>query len=359
MSTSLATLRAPEPGARSVFDGSPWEALVPLLDRAPSLADIRAHRLELLYAALLRERGRPVPAGLAESVRVAQFATLSASAVLGRVRTLCAGPLLVVKGPEVAKYYPAPGLRPFGDIDLLVPDAHEIQATLLAAGFMPVGEQQDWDALHHLQRLASPDGLFAVEIHKRPKWLEGAVAPSIGDLLADAVPSATGVDGVLAPSPPLHAVLLAAHAWAERPLGCIGDLLDVEIVTGEDRNEAGRLAQELGVGRVWDATTAASAALFRERTPAWPLRTWARHLRAARGQTVIESHLERVLAPFAALAPVAALGDAARAFGRTVRPQPDEGWRAKLDRVRRAFRRAFVRRREHEQRLREEEGPRD
>lgn len=342
-----------------MFTGYPWASLPPLLDRAPSAADVRAHRLELLHAALLRERGSSVPSELARRVRTAQLATLSAIALLGRIRELCAGPILIFKGPEVAAHYPARGLRMFGDLDLLVPDAHEIQATLLAAGFTPVGEQQDWDALHHLQRLASPDGLFAVEIHKRPKWLMGADAPSIGDLLADAVPSATGVDGVLAPSPPVHAVLLAAHAWAERPLGCIGDLLDVEIVTGEDREKAGRLAEELGVGRVWDATTAASAALFRERTPAWPLRTWARHLRAARGQTVIESHLERVLAPFAALAPVPALGDAARAFRRTVRPRRDEGWRAKLGRVRRAFRHAFVRRAEHEQRLRAEERPRD
>lgn len=332
---------------------------MPLLDRAPGLADIRAHKLELLYAALMRERGRPVPAELAESVRIAQFATLSATAVLGHVRTLCTGPLLVVKGPEVAARYPAPGLRPFGDLDLLVPDAHESQATLLAAGFTPVGEEQDWDALHHLQRLASPDGLFAVEIHKRPKWPQGADAPSIGDLLAYGAPSATGVDGVLAPSPPLHAVLLAAHAWAERPLGCIGDLLDVEIVAGRDCDEAGRLAEELGVGRVWEATTTASAALFRDGTPAWPLRTWARHLRAARGQTVIESHFERVLAPFAALTPADALGAAAREFGRTVRPRRDEGWRAKLGRMGRAFRHAFVRRAEHEERLRGEERSRD
>lgn len=352
MSTAaIAPSRSPGPGA--LFMEPPWLTLVPLLERSPSLADLRAHRLELLYAALLRERGLPLPAELAESVRIARFATLSAHAVLGQIRRSCAGPLVLLKGPEAAEYYPAPGLRPFGDVDLLVADAYETQSTLLAAGFTPIGDALDWEALHHLHRLVSPDGLFAVEIHKRPKWVDGLDPPSVDDVLASSVPSATGVDGIRAPSPGMHAVLLAAHAWAERPLGCIGDLLDVHLLAERDRDEAERLASELDLERVWRTTTAASDALLRARRPAWPLRTWARHLEPVRGQTVIESHLERMLAPFAALPPAAATRDAGAALGRTLRPRPEEGWRAKLARAGRALRDAFLRRSEHERRLRD------
>jgi len=68
---------------------------------------------------------------------------------------------------------------------------------------------------------------------------------------------------------------------------------------------------------------------------------------------VLESHLERLLAPFSALPPGLALRTAARGFASTAQPTPDEGWRAKLARSARALRNAFLRRSEHERSLRD------
>lgn len=332
-----------------LFSGYPWDGVGRLVDRAANARDLRAHRLELLGAARLRERGFPVPTELLDGVREAQLATLTASVLVRRVREVCDGPILVFKGLEAAARYPLPALRSFGDVDVLVPDAEAVQSQLEAAGFRHVGAELDWETLHHLARLAHPDLPFCVEVHRRPKWVDRLTAPDIDELFAGAVPSISGVEGVLAPSPAVHAVLLAAHAWAERPLGCIGDLVDVVAVAAEaDHGEVHHVASRFGLDKVLSATLNAADTLFLDDPARWQLRTWARHLPAVRGQTVLESHLERVLAPFSALPPRGAIGSAAGGLAGTVRPAPGETWREKLDRTVRAFRHAFMRRADHE-----------
>ncbi len=322
------------------------------MDRAANVRDLRAHRLELLGAARLRQRGLPVPPALLDDVREAQLATLTASVLIRRVREVCDGPLLVFKGLEAAARYPLPALRPFGDVDVLVPDPEAAQGQLEAAGFRHVGAELEWETLHHLARLAHPDLPFCVEVHRRPKWIDRLTAPDMDEIFAGAVPSTSGVDGVLAPAPAVHAVLLAAHAWAERPLGCIGDLVDVVAVAAEaDYGEVRQVASRFGLARVWTATTNTANTLFLEDPAKWPLRTWARHLPAARGQTVLESHLERVLAPFAALPFRGAVETAADRLAGTLRPAAGETWREKVDRTLRAVRHAFVRRSDHERSL--------
>jgi hypothetical protein len=338
--------------AAPLFAGYPWEGVGRLVDRARNVRDLRVHRLEVLGAARFRERGRPVPPELLDDVREAQLATLTASVLIRRVREVCDGPLLVFKGLEAAARYPLPALRPFGDVDVLVPDAEAVQAQLEAAGFGHVGPELEWGTLHHLARLAHPDLPFCVEVHRRPKWVDRLAVPSIDEIFADAVPSSSGVEGVVAPAPAVHAVLLAAHAWAERPLGCIGDLVDVVAVSAEaDHGEVRRVASQFGLGRVWTATMNAADTLFLDDPARWQLRTWARHLSTARGQTVLESHLERVLAPFSALEPRGAVESAVGGLAGTVRPAAGETWREKLDRTLRAFRHAFVRRSDHERSL--------
>ena len=335
-----------------LFSGYPWDGVGRLIDRGANVRDLRAHRLELLGAARLRERGLPVPPALLDDVREAQLATLTASVLIRRVREVCDGPLLVFKGLEAAARYPLPALRPFGDVDVLVPDPEAVQGQLEGAGFRRVGAELDWQTLHHLARLAHPDLPFCIEVHRRPKWVEGLNAPDMEEIFAGAVPSPTGVDGVLAPAPAVHAVLLAAHAWAERPLGCIGDLVDVVAVAAEaDYGEVRQVASRFGLGRVWTATMNTADTLFLEDPANWQLRTWARHLPAVRGQTVFESHLERVLAPFSALPLRGAVETAADQLAGTVRPAAGETWPEKLDRTMRAFRHAFVRRTDHERSL--------
>ena len=65
---------------------------------------------------------------------------MAAPALLERIRTATEGPLLLVKGPEVARLYPDPALRCFRDLDILVPDAPATQRQLLAAGFQETGD---------------------------------------------------------------------------------------------------------------------------------------------------------------------------------------------------------------------------
>ena len=227
----------------TIFAGVPWEGVARLLDNAADLDDLRAHRLHLLEAERRRELGHALPDELEAEMRSAVRATLVTRSLLARVREICDGPILVLKGPEVAAVYPAPWLRPYTDLDILVPDAEDAERRLRRAGFSGVGPPMDWDALHHVQRLASPDVLASIEVHRRPKWVPGATAPTMEELLRDAVPSATGVNGLLAPSRGHHAVLLAAHAWAERPLGRLGDLVDVAAMLPPEPAEPEELAR--------------------------------------------------------------------------------------------------------------------
>lgn len=344
--------------APSVFSGHPWGGVARILDRAPSLAGLRAHRLQLLAAARLRERGLPVSPVLAEEVRLAHFSSLAAAVTLKRVAAVVTGPILVIKGPEVAAHYPAPALRPYTDIDILVPDAERTQGELLAAGFRIVGPALDWSALHHLPQVSAPDLPVVLEVHRRPRWIRGLPVLDVDEIVAEAVPSALGIEGVLAPRPAMHVLLLVANAWSERPLERLGDLVDIAAAGGvHGRDEVTELAAEYGLGRAWRATMASSDTLLLGAAPSKALRTWARNLPETRGRTVLESHAARFLGPLSGFAPRAALQNAGAALVATVRPAPGEGRRAKLRRARRALRHALLWRSEHERML--DNGERD
>ena len=109
--------------------------------------------------------------------------------VLERVRTACDGPLVLMKGPEVAARYPDPALRGFRDVDLLAPDAPTVQRQLVAAGFEPVGVPEKYAAIHHLRPLAYPGLPLLVEVHDRPKWPARLRLPDKAELLGTAVPA--------------------------------------------------------------------------------------------------------------------------------------------------------------------------
>ena len=322
----------------TMFGAHPWTGVRRLLERAPGLEELRAHRLQLLEAKRRREEGLEIPGDLAEEASSAVRSTLLARAVLARVREACEGEVLVLKGPEVAAAYPAPWLRPYIDVDILVRDAQDAERRLRAAGFVGVGRAMDWETLHHVQRLAAPDSPASVEVHRRPKWFRDGTPPTIDDLLSEAVRSTTGVDGVLAPSPRFHAVLLAAHAWTERPLGRLGDLVDVSAMLEAGSAEAEAIAARYGVERIWHATLRAIDAVLVDERPIWPTRTWARHLPRVRERTVLEVHLTRALEPFASLPPLHAPAGMVRSMRRTVLPDAGEPWSEKLARSWRAIR---------------------
>lgn len=332
------------------------ERALAVAERAPSLADLDRHGVQLLAAHGLRARGRAVPAPLAAQERVAAAAALAAPPVLARVREAADGPLLLVKGPEVARRYPDRLLRCFGDVDLIVPDAEATQRELIAAGFEEVGDPALYEGIHHLRPLRAGRLPLEVEVHRAPKWVARLEPPPFDRLLEGAAPARCGVDGVLAPSPAAHALLLAAHGWAHRPLGRLGDLLDVALVAREaDGAEIERLARAWGLRRLWRTTARAIEAVLGDGAPTAALAIWARHLRGARERSVLESHLERWLSPLWGLPAAAAPGALAGAIRADLVPEGAEGWPRKLARTRAALADAFARKSDHDRALRGEQ----
>jgi hypothetical protein len=320
-----------------------WAALDALifskLDRPTGLL---IHGLGPIAAEVLDRRGLAVPAAFRRQQREARVAALTAPAVLERVRAACDGPVLLMKGPEAAERYPGRA-RAYGDIDLLVPDAGRAQRQLRANGFV---EQEDpegiWVGIHHLGQLHWPGTRLAIEIHSEPKWLDGVPSPRTEELLEAAVPSRLGVADILAPHPGHHALLLAAHGWAHQPLGRVRDLIDVGAFRVEaDPLELDLTARAWGVRRMWRTTNAALDAIL-DRQATWPLRLWAGHLREVRDETVLEAHLERLLAPLWGYPSREAARRVGRALVSEVRPAHDETWVQKVTRVATALRRPLA-----------------
>jgi len=328
-----------------------WTGVDRLIDGARSPHDLRAHGLHLLAVRRWRSLGIDIPRSLVEAERNASFVALSAPLVLEQVRTACAGPIVVIKGPELAMRYPDPALRPYGDLDLLVEDADAAHAALVAAGFTPHGDR-DPSTLHHLQPLQSPRFPVRVEVHVGPSWLQGMNAPELADLLDGATPTHAGVDGILAPAPAQHAVLVAVHAWVHEPIGRISQLLDALLLRAEcEGAEIEALAERWGVGRVWSTTVEAGEGLFLDRKVRATLRPPLRRLQRVEERTVLESHAYRTFAPFWALPAPSATRSVGDRLGRTIRPKPGERWRDKLARIWRAIWHARMGRGRHERRI--------
>jgi hypothetical protein len=340
--------------------GSIWETVDRIVDRAPTLEDLYAHHLELLAARRWRELGRPVPELLATEARVNLLVTLAARPLLEQTRASYDGPLLLMKGPEVAALYPDPATRAFRDLDLLVPDAREAQAALLAAGFEETGDPALYEGIHHLRPLRWKSLPLILEIHDRPKWVSWSRAPETAELLAAGAPSRTGVSRVLTLPPAYHALVLAVHSWAHEPLRRLRDLVDLAaLLELADTGEVELLARKHGLGRLWRTSAAAVDATFEGGRRPVSMRTWARNLHAGRDRTVLESHLSRWLAWFWVLPPARALSRMCSSLVRDARPEPGETWSTKLRRSRRALFGLHTRRTEHEESLGPLLGPKE
>ena len=209
------------------------------------------------------------------------------------------GPLLLMKGPEVALDYGAPGLRSFGDLDLLTDDAEAAQAALIAAGFQEVFDPEIYEDIHHLRPLWWPGLPLVVELHTRANWPAAIPGPSTAELLAAAVPSRLGVAGVTTLPPEHHTLVLAAHAWEHQPLGRLGNLIDVAVMLRRsDDAEVDRARAPLGLpAHVAHHAVAPSAPSSTARAARPAVALWARHLRGVRERTVLEWHVKDLLAP--------------------------------------------------------------
>jgi Uncharacterised nucleotidyltransferase len=317
-------------------DEALWRSVDGLL-RGAEIEGVRAHKLGALAARLLRRRGEPVPRPLAEDERGAAVAVVMARPLLEQIRSVCDGPLVLFKGPEVARLYPG-SARTFGDVDLFAPDAHAAQRALVAAGFLEVDDPEVFRDHHHLRPLKAPTVGLKVEIHTAPLWPEGTKPPPMEEIVERSVPSGVGVEGISAPDPVHHALILAAHAWNHDPLWTLRDLVDVAAVSaGCPEEELARAAEAWRVPRIWRTTRAAIRALLEGGPKTLPLRIWARHLGSVRERTVLDNHLMRWLHPFWELPPHAAVADLRTAFRLTVLPDAGESWREKLTRTRRGL----------------------
>jgi hypothetical protein len=333
-----------------------WKSVDDLVDRAPTAADLVAHRLFMHAVRRYRALGRPLPHVLAALEVQTAARMLALEPFLERLRNASTAPLLVLKGPEIAFRYPDPVLRPFTDVDVLTPDAHAVRDELISAGFFEVGAAEKYAGIHHLRPLAFGALPLVVELHNAPKWIDRN-PPAVADLFSLAVPAALPIDGFLALPPGPHGLIVAAHAWAHTPLRRVSDLLDVEVLleTGDARRAADQLAGPWGMARVWAATTDAADAVLRGGRLPLTMRTWARNVRLVRDRSVLENHLERWVSCWWELpSRRAAVARTAEQIARDLTPSPGERWRTKLRRTLRALRHAGTRRGEHDHALRRE-----
>lgn len=307
-----------------------WPRVDELLDRSTEGAGVQAHGLDLYAARRWRSTGRTVPDEFLVHERAAAMATLAAPWVLRRIRDVLDGPILLLKGPEVAARYPDAMLRPFCDLDLVVHDPETAQRRLIAAGW----EEMPVTATHHRPTLEHPDTILAVEIHARPNWPRWTTA-HLDELFSARIPTVIGVDGIDTLPPAYHAVLLAAHSWQHEPFRRLLDLLDVALMAdGVDEASLDQVADRWGLGHVWRATNRAIDAMYRGEPPASVVdRILTNHCWELRERAVIESRIACWIAGFWAPTSLAVVGALSSTVYDDLRPYPGESWSRKIRRT--------------------------
>ena len=337
-----------------------WTRVDELIDAAPGLAALRAHRLQLLAGRRWRATGREIPADLRSEEQLAAIRDAIAPELLARVRAATEQPVVLLKGPEIARRYPGQALRHFIDLDLLVRDADRLQAELLAAGFEQAedpawafrlgGDVDLFADKHHCHPLRWAGWPLRLEIHRRPSWPAWLPEPPIDRLLELAEPAET--DGLLTLPPGPHVLVLAAHVWVSNPFARLRDLLDIALLLQEVAPaDVENLAGAWGIGRMWATTRAVVEAVLLGGRASSTERLWARHLASAREQTVLEVHVTRWASPFWALPPRRAAAVAAANVASDLRPAVEEPWRSKVRRSLRALANAGATKSQHEDEL--------
>jgi Uncharacterised nucleotidyltransferase len=318
-------------------EGSLWRTVDGMLARA-DVNGILAHQLAPLAAYRLRRLGRPVPDALLPEEQIARTAMMTSIPLLRRIRDLADGPVVLAKGAEVACLYPGRA-RSFGDLDLLVVQSRALHESLKSKGFLEVDDPDFYLDYRHLRPLQAPRLWLKVEIHTQPIVPDAVQPPPLAEVVEAAVPSALGVEGISAPHPVHHALMLAGHAWEDRrPLHVLRDLIDIAAVTQHvPEGELARTAQAWGIGKIWRTTYGATMALFGDGRPTAALRLFGRHLPTVRERTVLDNHLQRWLYPFWELPFHQALSTIPTTLRKEFFPEPGESWSTKLQRMKHAL----------------------
>ena len=281
-------------------DDSLWQRVDALIDSAGNDGDLRSHRLEVLAARRFRATGRIVPPEFMVQERLAAIAAITAPRVLERIADAYPRSAIVLKGPEVAALYPAPGMRNYGDIDVLVEDPEAAQSALIEAGFEPIGDPSLYVGTQHMRPLRPPDMPLLVEIHSRPLAVRHTVLLTCRSFSTP--PDRRSRESTeCSRYTACHVLMLAVHSWAHEPLRRLRDIVEIAAMAEDaDRREIERLAHRWGVQELWRTTARVIDAVFSGARPPLVLRTWARNLRTARERNVLESHLQRWLSDFSA-----------------------------------------------------------
>jgi hypothetical protein len=170
----------------------------------------------------LENRQTPVPMPVMEQLRVDYVASVLHGMLAERelaevLEALAAAdvPVLIVKGPALGAFYPHETLRPYGDLDLLVPKEQLDRAQEALHGLGYGGTPaNDWimERHPHLPHLVSDDKQLTVELHWRldnPGATEGL---SVEDLWARAVPWSVQGQPALRLDPVDAGLYLCSHA---------------------------------------------------------------------------------------------------------------------------------------------------
>jgi len=271
-----------------------WTSLDRIIDAAPNAAALRTHGLGPIAAWRMRVRGECVPDEIERLALGAAYASVTAAPLLQKVVDILQEPVLVLKGPEVARLYPERTLRTYGDLDLLVPDLPRAEQALIGAGFDELLPNHTIEGHHHDSPLGIGGLALMIELHRDPGWLGWLTPPSNAELLRGAIPSVTGVDGALALPLEQQALFLASHAWRHNPYLSIIHLVDIALVRQQtDPAAIMALARQWGIEHVWQhLCTMIDWFIYQEGDAPGALhRWWARHLDDTREQTLLEFYL--------------------------------------------------------------------
>jgi hypothetical protein len=299
-----------------------WPELFAMIDRHPAERGLRFHGLAPLAVAHWRDVGRPIPSTVASAQAEQAALALEAERLVRHSRGVIDGPLMLIKGLEVAARYPDPTLRALRDVDLLVPDALSAQDALLAAGYLKQKgagialHPRSYDDLHQLCPLEYPGMSLPIEMHRHPHWPTWARPPTFDELYECAVPSRLCIDDLVVPGVEHHALLVLAHSWARQPFEQLSQLVDFALLVEEcDRSELRRIATRWRLDRLLGVADRAveSLLLSRGQDPL-VMRWFAPHLRSLS----VASHARRQVNRYLGSVAVIPFGSAVRAAGQGV-----------------------------------------
>lgn len=251
------------PWAEAALWHGRWERPVPTTPVLDELDELGRQKLVGLLLRYARAHQVRFPAEVAAQLQGFDFAWTRLTAEVIRpaaevIQALAADGIGVVvsKGPGIAACYSGPGLRPYGDIDLLVPPDRfsAVVRRLDRLGWIEeAGNQQPWPyfvrrAREGVNLRRPPTGSLDLH-HRLPPWIFTSGLPA-SELIARAVPVSVAGCELPVLSRPDNLLVAALHIVSDRnqPGGSLIVWRDlVELAAAVDTAEALERAQAAGL----------------------------------------------------------------------------------------------------------------